>query len=203
MRAGMLPGEGEGLGDLGIPRRQRGSRRRLSFDRMTHKPVYERPSIERRTSNIYDLIDAIGLLGKHHKSIFCCNKQEGSQAVTSHSLFICKWNCELRLCWRHFQADLFATEVFALQFQSLAERMAAPSLMLACRRVQTHKACQSRCLLIQTKCAVAAVDIIWYFIYAEAFAWQYRHCLTLVLYVPLTPILYVCRCTEHASCPVR
>ncbi len=58
--------EGEALGDLGIPRRQRGSRRRLSFDRMTHEPVYERPrSIERHTSGIYDLIDAIGLLGGH------------------------------------------------------------------------------------------------------------------------------------------
>ena len=58
--------EGEALGDLGIPRRQRGSRRRLSFDRMTHEPVYERTrSIERHTSGIYDLIDAIGLLGMY------------------------------------------------------------------------------------------------------------------------------------------
>ena len=62
---GMPAEEGEALGDLGIPRRQRGSRRRLSFDRMTHEPVYERPrSIERHTSGIYDLIDAIGLLGR-------------------------------------------------------------------------------------------------------------------------------------------
>ena len=67
--AGMPAEEGEALGDLGIPRRQRGSRRRLSFDRMTHEPVYERPrAIERHTSGIYDLIDAIGLLGGHCKS---------------------------------------------------------------------------------------------------------------------------------------
>jgi hypothetical protein len=31
---------------------------------MTHEPVYERQrSIERHTSGIYDLIDAIGILG--------------------------------------------------------------------------------------------------------------------------------------------
>lgn len=75
----MLAEEREGLGDLGIPRRQRGSRRRLSFDRVTHEPVYEtvthdpvfeRPrSIERHTSGIYDLIDAIGLLGGPQKAL--------------------------------------------------------------------------------------------------------------------------------------
>ena len=61
----MMAEEGEDLSDLGIPRRQRGTRRRLNFDRVTHEPVYERPrSIERHTSGIYDLIDAIGLLGE-------------------------------------------------------------------------------------------------------------------------------------------
>jgi hypothetical protein len=64
LAAGMLAEVREGLSDLGIPRRQRDSRRRLSFDRMTHEPVYERQrSIERHTSGIYDLIDAIGILG--------------------------------------------------------------------------------------------------------------------------------------------
>lgn len=121
----MLPEGGEGLGDLDIPRRQRGSRRRLSFDRMTHKPVYERPTIERRTSNIYDLIDAIGLLGKHYISISCCNKHEASQSSA-----FCERDCNSRLCWRHFQADLFATEAFALQYQTLPE-MAALSFVLA------------------------------------------------------------------------
>ena len=73
----MLAEEGEGLGDLGIPRRQRGSRRRLSFDRMTHEPVYERPrSIERHTSGIYDLIDAIGLLGRAPAKFSCRRRYE-------------------------------------------------------------------------------------------------------------------------------
>ena len=77
MHAGMLAEEGEDLSDLGIPRRQRGTRRRLNFDRVTHEPVYERPrSIERHTSGIYDLIDAIGLLGGQLLSFSAANDAE-------------------------------------------------------------------------------------------------------------------------------
>lgn len=59
----------------GVPRRRRGSRRRLSFlqaeditvaaaapDQET--PKLPKQDIERHTSGIYDLIDAIGLLGE-------------------------------------------------------------------------------------------------------------------------------------------
>ena len=70
VHVGMLAEEGEDLPDLGIPRRQRGTRRRLNFDRVTREPVFERPrSIERHTSGIYDLIDAIGLLGRQQPSL--------------------------------------------------------------------------------------------------------------------------------------
>lgn len=80
--AGMPAEEGEALGDLGIPRRQRGSRRRLSFDRMTHEPVYERPrSIERHTSGIYDLIDAIGLLGTAPCHPPCRGEMQGKSLI--------------------------------------------------------------------------------------------------------------------------
>ena len=77
VHAGMLAEEGEDLSDLGIPRRQRGTRRRLNFNRVTHEPVYERPrSIERHTSGIYDLIDAIGLLGGRLLSFSAANDAE-------------------------------------------------------------------------------------------------------------------------------
>ena len=54
-----------------VPRKQRNTRRRLSFSRKS-SPVRQPAeaevarsvrSVERRTSGIYDLIDAIGLLG--------------------------------------------------------------------------------------------------------------------------------------------
>ncbi len=53
-----------------MPRRQRNTRRRLSFSRnssparrVPEAAVIRPRSMERRTSGIYDLIDAIGLLG--------------------------------------------------------------------------------------------------------------------------------------------
>lgn len=50
-----------------VPRRQRGTRRRLAFPARAAPPEKrretDRSAMERRTSGIYDLIDAIGLLG--------------------------------------------------------------------------------------------------------------------------------------------
>ena len=52
-----------------VPRKQRNTRRRLSFSRRS-SPVRRQAEaevargMERRTSGIYDLIDAIGLLGE-------------------------------------------------------------------------------------------------------------------------------------------
>ena len=56
-----------------VPRRQRCKRRRLNFgadeddDANVHvgEAARHEPHIERHTSGIYDLIDAIGLLGAH------------------------------------------------------------------------------------------------------------------------------------------
>ena len=103
MHAGMLAEDGEDLSDLGIPRRQRGTRRRLNFDRVTHEPVYERPrSIERHTSGIYDLIDAIGLLGEQLLSLSAPDDAE--KAGHGCSVGALERECIRGGCWcSHFR----------------------------------------------------------------------------------------------------
>lgn len=99
MHADMLAEEGEDLPDLGIPRRQRGTRRRLNFDRVTHEPVFERPrSIERHTSGIYDLIDAIGLLGGQLLPLFAAKYAEESGLGCLGGAHDLHCGCKGRLC---------------------------------------------------------------------------------------------------------
>lgn len=70
---GHIVGSGERPGGPSgsVPRRQRCARRRLSFggtEAFGDEPEPsepEEPHIERHTSGIYDLIDAISLLGAH------------------------------------------------------------------------------------------------------------------------------------------
>ena len=149
--AGMPAEEGEALGDLGIPRRQRGSRRRLSFDRMTHEPVYERPrSIERHTSGIYDLIDAIGLLGMAPCHPPCrreMRKGNHSSCWSSCNILLCRrWR--VSACTVHWRASECRPEGQPTVCCSLPEG--------ASWNVQMPRACRLPCRMSQMGRAGAA-----------------------------------------------